>query len=143
MMASNGGGGGFWKFWKSLPGIITAIATLITSLVTAGIITQRGDGPKPPPPSDGTSATATTAPGSPSPTLTTSTMTVNLEGYCQYKGYSGVRLYKNDITGWRCYTGGSSFDVDMYDACGYQYPGQGGVPAYSDYNNPKSWHCNT
>lgn len=46
-MTSNGDGAGFWKFWTTLPGLITAIATLITALVAAGVISQRNNVPPP------------------------------------------------------------------------------------------------
>jgi hypothetical protein len=61
-MSDENGSSGFLGFFKTLPGLLTAVAALITALATAGLIANRNDQPDPPPP-----ATNSTAPA-PAPT---------------------------------------------------------------------------
>ncbi|UYN90093.1 MAG: SH3 domain-containing protein [Anaerolineales bacterium] len=67
---------------------------------------------------------------------------LDLDGYCRSKGYSKAELVENNAYGWRCKgADGSLHNMDLYDACHWQYGGQLPTPQFSDFNNAYSWKC--
>jgi hypothetical protein len=58
-------GSGFWAFWRSLPGILTGVAAVITAVATLGalFVGRGGDGTEAPTPGAPTEPTGATAAG--------------------------------------------------------------------------------
>ena len=66
---------------------------------------------------------------------------MDLNGYCQARGYDGVSLDTSSVFGWHCDSGSARYDIDMVDACNYQYGAAEWLPRYRDPNDPSSWSC--
>ena len=69
---------------------------------------------------------------------------LDLNSYCQARGYDGVSLDGTTAYDWHCDLGGATYGIDLVDACSWQYaPAYSGAwePRYSDFNNPYSWSC--
>jgi hypothetical protein len=67
---------------------------------------------------------------------------LDLDGYCKSKGFAGVTLIENTAYGWNCKaTNGTTYGMDLFDACKWQYGGALPTPKYSDFNDPYSWQC--
>jgi hypothetical protein len=65
---------------------------------------------------------------------------LDLNSYCQARGYTGVVLEAHNAYGWKCRdSGGGLHGMDLYDACAWQY-GRG-KPIYGDFDDPYSWKC--
>ncbi|WP_033343181.1 hypothetical protein [Catenuloplanes japonicus] len=65
---------------------------------------------------------------------------LNLAGYCESKGYTGLKLIDSTAYGWRCTTSSTTDSIHVIDACTWQY-GPGQIDRMSDYFDPKSWTC--
>src|ERR1700733_5607191 len=66
---------------------------------------------------------------------------LNFEGYCMSTGYSGVELFLNNITGWKCVSGPNVVRIDVTAACQRQYGSQATDANYDNYSDPFSWYC--
>lgn len=65
---------------------------------------------------------------------------VDLNGYCQSIGFSGVALVEDNAYGWRCRDAQNNFyNIDMWSVCEWQYGG--GRPTYGDFEDSYSWTC--
>jgi len=66
---------------------------------------------------------------------------MNLGGYCQDKGFVGVKLNENTAYGWKCVAAdGSLSGIDVYELCRMQF-GDGYDPTFSSEADPYSWRC--
>ena len=71
---------------------------------------------------------------------------VNIPAWCRRdynSGYFNAVSVANNVYGWRCQYGsdtGTRLNVDMNNACAYQY-GAPGPARYSNYYDKYSWYC--
>jgi hypothetical protein len=93
-----------------------------------------------------TSGTALAATPTPTPSQFTPQLSllaggVDVDRYCQQRGYSGATLDNNTAYGWNCFTQtGQRAGISMTDACHEQY-GPDFIDRLANYNNPYSWQC--
>ncbi len=67
---------------------------------------------------------------------------INLNGYCQAGGYTGVSLDGKTAYDWRCVSqSGQHVGIDMSHACYWQYNNVSIVARMANYYNPSSWQC--
>lgn len=67
---------------------------------------------------------------------------LDLNGYCQSRGYSHATLTQHNAHGWVCvHANGSTTGMDLNAACQRQYGSSAPRAVYADFNNPYSWTC--
>jgi hypothetical protein len=67
---------------------------------------------------------------------------IDLQEFCQSLGYSGVNQETYDVNGWRCQASdGTLSEIDLVEACKWQYGNQRPVPRFRDAEDALSWKC--